>query len=327
MSTRSVAVTVITRNRPDSLEYCLTCVMLQSHPANEVIVIDSSTDTRSRELVLARFPYVRYFHITAPLGSQPRLRNLALRNAESDIIAAIDDDGYPRPEWLSEILRCYESGVGAVGGRILQGSVDEGRNQQRPVVGTISPAGGAMANFNAVWPEPFEVDHLQGTNMSFRRDLLIEAGGWDLALESGYAAYEDTETCLRIKRLGYKVLYAPAAIVQHGLEPRQGGFTRDFGVSVPLAYSVSRNAVYTILRSYRLTPRVVLGAGILAPALNVARSILPRNAATGRRTLSVSILRLRTASAIIAGHLSGLVCLIRARKTNLLPRLLPGGQA
>jgi hypothetical protein len=142
-------------------------------------------------------------------------------------------------------------------------------------------------------------------------------------LESGYAAYEDTETCLRIKRLGYDVVYTPHAIVQHGLEPREGGFTRDFGLSPRLAYSVSRNSVYTLFKTYRLIPRLILGAGVLGPMTNVVRTLLPRGLGKSGRSLSLSGTRWRAAAAIVAGHFAGLACVIRSRNANLLPRLNP----
>jgi glycosyltransferase involved in cell wall biosynthesis len=321
MTGLTVAVTIITRNRLESLRYCLACVAQQTHLPNEIIVVDSSTDSATGDFVKEHYPGACYVHMTAPLGSQPRLRNQALECAKSDIIAATDDDGYPQPGWLEAILKSYGPGVGAVGGRILQGDADAGKAGRRPNAGTITVVGGARADFNAVWSEPFEVDHLQGTNMSFRRDLLNQAGGWDLTLESGYAAYEDTETCLRIKRLGYKVIYTPHAIVQHGLEARQGGFTRDFGASVPLAYSVSRNAVYTMLRSYRLVPGVIVGGAILAPIANAARILLPIKGGGSGRSLAISPTRLRAVAAIITGHLAGLAWVMRRRKENPWPRL------
>jgi GT2 family glycosyltransferase len=321
MSDLSIAVTIITRNRLESLKRCLGCIAQQTYPANEVIVVDSSSGPETREFVTTYFPTIRYFHMTAPLGSQPRLRNLALQQAQSDIIAATDDDGYPQPQWLSGLIACFGPGVGAVGGRILQGIVDEGRGPDHPVVGAMTAFAGATGNFNAIWAEPFEVDHLQGTNMSFRRELLNQVNGWDLMLEGGYASYEDTETCLRIKRLGYRVMYTPHAIVQHGLSPREAGFVRDAGVSPRLAYSLSRNAVYSVFRNYELAPGIIVKAGIVAPVVNVARSLLPKQTGKSGRSLSLSPDRLRAAGAVVAGHLAGLYCVLRSRKENPWPRL------
>ena len=323
MTGQSVAVIIITRNRTESLRHCLSCIANQTRPAQEVIVVDSSGDTGTRDLVRADYPSALYIHVETRLGSLPTQRNIALSHVKSDIVAVTDDDGFARPEWIAELLECHGPGVGAVGGRILQGAADEGRGLARPIVGAVSPLRGSYGNFNVMWPEPFEVSQLQGTNMSFPRETLARIGGWDPTLESGYAAYEDTDVCLRVRRLGRRIIYNPRAIVQHGLEPREGGFGRDPGLSPRLAYSVSRNVAYTVFRNYRLTPGVIRDAGILAPIVNIARAVLPKQPGASRRSISFSPARWKAAGAIAAGHLAGLCRIFRSEKPNAWPRLEP----
>lgn len=324
MSIPSISVCIITRNRAESLSQCLRCIALQTHPAEEIVIVDNSTNFATRDIVKEQLPSARYIHAPVPLGSFPTLRNIALKHASADIVAITDDDCYPQPSWLAALLRCYAPGVGAVGGRVVEGRTDEGRGPCRPVVGILTPLRGAIGNFNAVWPEPFEVDHIPGGNMSFRREVLIQAGGWDSMLESGYAPYEETELCLRVKRLGYRVIYAPDAVVRDGLVPREGGFTRDVGRSSPrLAYSVSRNAAYMILKNYRASPSVLIGAGVLAPVVNVKRLFFPKAPGMPRR-FALSISRLLAAAGIAAGHVAGLYSLLRLhrrRDANAWPRL------
>jgi GT2 family glycosyltransferase len=212
MPASSVAVIIITRNRLESLKQCLACLAGQTRPADELIVVDSSTDFVTRDFVRESFPSALYIHAATPLGSLPTKRNIALSHVHSEVVAVTDDDGFPQPAWLAALLECHGPGVGAVGGRILQGAADDGGGVRRPVVGALSAIRGSWGNFNVVWHEPFEVEHLQGTNMSFRRDLLTRIGGWDATLECGYAAYEDTDVCLRIRRLGTRVIYNPNAV-------------------------------------------------------------------------------------------------------------------
>lgn len=323
-SVPSVSVCIITRNRVESLSRCLGRIALQTHPAKEIIIVDNSTNFSTRDFVRDQLPSARYIYARLPLGSLPTMRNIALKHASADIVALLDDDCYPQPTWLAALLECYAPGVGAVGGRVIEGRVDEGNGSCRPVVGILTPLRGTLGNFSAFWPEPFEVDHIAGGNMSFRREILIQAGGWDTLLESGYAQYEETELCLRVKRLGYRVIYTPHATVQDGLVPREGGFTRDSGRSSPrLAYSVSRNAAYTIFKNYRIVPSVLVGAGILAPMVSVARLFFPKDPG-GSRRFALSTTRLLAAAGIAAGHVAGLCSLLRLHKrrnANGWPRL------
>lgn len=59
---------------------------------------------------------------------------------------------------------------------------------------------------------PFEVDWVAGTCLVFRRRAWQSAG----PLDEGYFLYwEDVDWCLRLKRLGWRVLFAPQVAVTH----------------------------------------------------------------------------------------------------------------
>ena len=59
------------------------------------------------------------------------------------------------------------------------------------------------------------VDHGGGGNYSIKKDIFLEVGGVDEYLNYGAALYEETEICLRVKELGYKVFFNYDAHVWH----------------------------------------------------------------------------------------------------------------
>jgi cellulose synthase/poly-beta-1,6-N-acetylglucosamine synthase-like glycosyltransferase len=66
---------------------------------------------------------VRY--VVEPLVGLSRARNRGARACDSEIVAFLDDDALPEPEWLSGLLREFEDPlVMAVTGRILPLSVE-----------------------------------------------------------------------------------------------------------------------------------------------------------------------------------------------------------
>ncbi|MGQ9514815.1 MAG: glycosyltransferase family 2 protein [Thermoproteota archaeon] len=79
------------------------------------------------------------------------------------------------------------------------------------IVGRISPWGQFFTNFDA--KQPREVEFLHGSNMSFRRDLIIRAKGLDPRYKTNWR--DDTDLCIRIRKLGYKLIFQPAAVVWH----------------------------------------------------------------------------------------------------------------
>ena len=67
----------------------------------------------------------------------------------------------------------------------------------------------------------FIENHVQGCNMSFRKEALIKAGGFDERF-GGSAHLEETDLCLRIRRGGYKIVFDPKAELIH-LKDTKGG--------------------------------------------------------------------------------------------------------
>src|SRR5690348_12738125 len=92
-SNQSVSVVVITRNRPRDLEVCLASLVAQQHQNFELVVVDQSTDTASRELVsrLAEAdPRIRYVRDTGKGAA--RARNVGTAATTGNIVFFTDDD-------------------------------------------------------------------------------------------------------------------------------------------------------------------------------------------------------------------------------------------
>ena len=99
---RTVTVVIFTRNRPVFLRRCLTAISSLSPAPTEVLVVDNSegdSDTRS----VAQDYGVRYTH--EPVRGLSRARNRGLAECETDVVAFLDDDASPAPEWLGLLLR------------------------------------------------------------------------------------------------------------------------------------------------------------------------------------------------------------------------------
>jgi len=79
--------------------------------------------------------------------------------------------------------------------------------------------GSIISNFNADYR--IEVDHVYGCNMSFRRNILVDIGGFSLDY-SGNAYFEETDLSIRVRKQGYKLVFDPTALVIH-LMADEGG--------------------------------------------------------------------------------------------------------
>jgi GT2 family glycosyltransferase len=178
-------------------------------------------------------------------------RNIGLFHAHGDIAAMIDDDAYAEPQWLQNVLETFATDprIGGVGGRAINSTPEP----DVPIdqIGRIWPNGCLAANFHVDSGQPIEVDHIIGCNMSFRRDVLMKLGGLRDDFP-GTEVGEDTDISLRVHKLGYKLMFNPAACVFHVGAPHVIG--RRFGLRYE--YYHRHNNFILLLRNFGPGPIV-----------------------------------------------------------------------
>lgn len=252
----TIAVIVPTFMRPTALLACLDGLGAQTRPADEVIIVVREDDTATRQAVeewKATHPSfaerVRTVSVSRP-GQIPAM-NAGLVATRSCIVCFTDDDCVPRPDWLERLAKHYaDARVGGVGGRDVIHRDDGVVDGEVRVVGKYSWYGRPVGNhhLSLVPAVPVECDILKGANMSFRRVLL--AGGFDEALQIGAAQGNDMDACLSIRRLGYRLIYDPLAIVDHYPAERFGEATRAYDATHML-FAEGHNWAYVALKHAR----------------------------------------------------------------------------
>lgn len=209
----TASVVVVTYNRPDYVRACLEHLAGQTHAPLETVVVDASPDTRTREVV-ANFPGVVYLRNDLGLGHMATSRAIGVAHTTGEVVAFIDDDAFADPSWLEEIVRRYNRpDIGAVGGRARNnqpGEESEGLDR----IGQLLPDGTLTGHFAANPGRDLEVDHMLGANMTYRRNVLAEVGGIHDHFP-GTCLREDSDTSLRIRKAGYRIIYTPDAVVLH----------------------------------------------------------------------------------------------------------------
>jgi GT2 family glycosyltransferase len=270
----------------------LESLSAQARPPEEVIVVDSSAGTES-ERVTSAFSEVRYLRFPGGRRGMPAARNAGVRLARGEVVAFLDDDCEASPRWLSGLAEAYrDPGVDGVGGKVID-----------PVV-TIGPvrrfltSGEPWAEPDDGDPRPADVDFLQGGNMSFRREVLLGAGGFDPGY-TGSNYREETDLCFRLRRQGRRLVYAPEAAVTHLRAPRADGVGRSPDDPGREFYH-ARNQTYFVLKSYGLAWRPL--------AFYLGRQTVQRTVAAARRP---SARALAWWAAHLAGKVVGIVAGLR----------------
>jgi len=296
----SGAVVVVTYERPDHLLVCLEHLERQSRQPDEVVVVDSSRDDRTSELV-STFPTVRYLRNPNGYGHMTQSRNLGYRVTSSDIVAYVDDDAFARDNWFETLMEAFDAPtVGAAGGRALNDQPDEGRVGV-DAIGRLLPNGLLTGNFAADPGGRIDVDHVIGCNMAYRRSVLDLLDGFREDFP-GTALREDTDMSLRVGRAGYRLVFEPRAVVRHVGAPHPKGQRFD----LRYAYYGQRNHVAMLIANFGGAAPIVRRFIITGTRLEFA--------ASARRVAS-GVLRLL---AHLAGTTTGLMAGFRLRRSDAI---------
>jgi GT2 family glycosyltransferase len=195
-----MSVVVCTYNGSRTIRECMEGVRRLRYPDLEVIVVNDGSTDRTAEIV---GEYGVRLISTANRGLSSA-RNTGWREATGEIVAYIDDDAYPDPDWLTHLaatfLRTTDAGVG-------------GPNIAPPGDGPIARCIAlAPGNPIHVMLTDREAEHIPGCNMAFRRDALAAIGGFD---EQFRVAGDDVDVCWSLRERGWTLGFSPAAVVWH----------------------------------------------------------------------------------------------------------------
>jgi len=190
-----------------------------------------------------------YLRNEAGYGHMTMSRNIGLERATGDIIAFVDDDSFAQPHWAENLLDTYarEPEVGGVGGRAVrhEDQLNDPIDPTATKFGVLRRDGMIGGTWSVDCGRELDVEHLQGCNMSFRRSVLAELGGLrDEYL--GPEVREETDLCLRVRRLSRRLVYNPKAVVVHIGAPKPEGRRFDFRYE----YFSRHNHVYLLIRNF-----------------------------------------------------------------------------
>lgn len=258
-----VSVVVPTYNREELLCDTLRGLIRQDYPHFEIIVVDQSPnhEPSTEDFLHRHAQQIRYWKMEKP--SLPEARNQGVRMSKGNIVLFVDDDVIPDSHLVSAHAAVYSSqAVGGVAGRRTLPGLEE---QQEPV-GMIDSRGRHISNFSSLIPT--NVEWASGCNMSFRRDLIFQAGLFEPKF-LGTAAYEDVDFCFRLRRLGYEIRFEPRAHLIH-LRAADGGCSnRSRGYRY--FYSAIHNLLLFALRHYSVRALPRFFAERMGTALSFAR--------------------------------------------------------
>ena len=213
------------------LNYTLRCLLsIKKHLPKtpiEIIVIDDCSNDDSYETI-RKIVGLKTYRNTENLGFI-RSCNKAAKLSRGQYLYFLNNDTKVTENWLDSLFETFNNypSAGLVGSKLIY---PDGRLQE---AGGIIWSDGTAWNYgrfqDPTLPEynyVREVDYCSGASIMIPKGIFKEVGGFDELYVPAYC--EDSDIALKIRSLGYRVLYQPASEVVHfegitsGVDESQG---------------------------------------------------------------------------------------------------------
>jgi GT2 family glycosyltransferase len=195
-----ISVVVCTHNGEATLAQCLDRAAELTYPDFEVVVVDDGSTDGSADVARARgVTLVQTEHRGLSFA-----RNAGVQRAAGAIVAFLDDDAYPDPDWLHYVAASLRANDHAgMGGPNIPPENDG------LIADCVAAAPGGPIH---VLISDREAEHVPGCNMAFRKSALQEIGGFD---ERFRVAGDDVDVCWRLQEAGHTLGFSAGAVVMH----------------------------------------------------------------------------------------------------------------
>ena len=287
------SVVIVTWNGLHHLKRCLPALRDQTGVAFETIVVDNGSADGTADWIAREHPHVVLECLDSNRGFAAA-NNIGFGLARADLVATLNNDAVPDPNWLYALVQAAEDSpeAGSFGSRIV---LDRDPN-------IIDSAGVVTDVLGIAWDrhnaEPVGIDAASeifgacaGAAL-YRKALLDATGGFDSAF---FAYLEDVDLAWRARWLGWTARYVPEARVVHA-HSATGTEESPFKT-----FHLGRNKVWTIAKNHPTRALVIYGPLLVAYDL---------------ASLPITVMRQRNLAAL-RGRLAGLRSLpsvLRQRK-------------
>lgn len=228
MSPPTVTVIIPTWNGREKCVSCLEHVAMQTLRPQQTILVDNASQDGTVALVQEKFPWVELVALPENRGTAGG-HNAGLARATSKYIVTLNNDAYPRPNWLEALVTALEAApaYAFAACRLLQAGdttrLDSAGDGYDVLMGGVMLGHGEKDGER--WSRPREVFSATGGAAIYRRELFDTVGGFD---EHLFMYSDDIDLAFRARLQGYRCLYVPSAIAIHEgggtigrLSPRQ----------------------------------------------------------------------------------------------------------
>lgn len=216
---KKLSFVILSLNKMEQTYECLQSIQATVKMQYEIVLLDNHSSEETVAFIkqnIEPMNHVKVIYATRNLGPAGG-REAAVKHVDGDYLIFFDNDIVVNEKWLPELIIRLENydRVGAVSCKVLfpDGLVQFNAmksNIEEPFI-SFSLAGFRQANTNLETCDYEENDWVPGGATLYRTEVFKRLEG----LTEYPNTYEDNEAGFQLKRLGYRILNAPSAIVIH----------------------------------------------------------------------------------------------------------------
>jgi GT2 family glycosyltransferase len=242
-----VSIVIVLYDSADCIEPCISSLASLEYRPFELIMVDNASSDDSARLARRRAQEEGLDCLVSLLSRNrgfAAATNHGISLSSGEIMLLLNPDTEVYPDTLVALVEALEEPeVGIAGCKVYY-----------PDRETLQHAGGFIRDNGLTWhygvnekdvgqyDEPADVSYVTGAALALKRKVLDRVG----PLDAGYfpAYFEETDLCLRARRAGYRVVYAPRARLVHHESVTVGKFTERY------YYLYHKNRIRFMLKNY-----------------------------------------------------------------------------
>ena len=205
-----IAAVVVTYNRIDLLRKCIDCLRLNK-PLDSIIVVDNGSSDGTPEWLSSQtdLKVLRQGNVGGSGGFHTGI-DFALKD-EADFIWCMDDDVFPRPNCLEELLKeASDKSIGILAPRrLIEGKIYTNDFLRFDLSNPFASLHSGKLRKMRV-SEPTDIAGTAFEGPLIRREVVEIIG---LPNKDLFIFCDDTDYCLRAKMAGFRIRYVPKALM------------------------------------------------------------------------------------------------------------------
>ena len=232
------------------LATCLDALRNQTLANVEVILVDNASSDGSQEFVRSAYPEVHLIALGENRGFTGAC-NAGIAAATGAYIALLNNDTEVQPDWAEQVARAFAGHPAA--GIIASKMLLFDQRDRFHTAGDFFTIDGRAGNRGAWEWNTGQYDCGEyvfsacGGSAAYRQSMLKDIGALD---DDFFFLLEDVDLAWRAQLAGYKVWYAPGAVVYHHLSATGGGVTASYHDGRNSIWLIAKNMPSRLLRKY-----------------------------------------------------------------------------